>query len=623
MPAWPRYGRRAHAAVAAILALAASILIATGHLDGRASVLDRIESPLLDLRFLLVGPESAPGHIVIVALDDEAIREAGAYPLPRATLARLVRALAGTRPRAIGLDLLLLDRGPDAADADLAAALRESGAVLAAAAAFRGGAPGGAEAVPIPGLPVAERLRWPIERFREGTGIGLVNIATDHAGTPRHVPLLIRHGDTALPSFPLRLAAQAARAEPVLEAGRIAVGAARSRPDLGLNLPLRFYGPRGTIRTVSAGAVLRGDVEAEELRDRIVIVGATAFGAADTFAMPYDPVLPGVEVLATAVGHLSTGDGLVRDAVVRRIDAGAAILLAVAAALLVSLAPAGPALAVVILAALAWLVATVIAFGAHLWLSAAMPLAAMIPGLLYGLLGRLGLDRRRARELARSESALSLFHPPALAARLARDPGFLAAPVTQEVGIVFVDLSGFTRLSERLGSQETELFLRAYHGVVEAQISRHGGVVLSFMGDGALAVFGLLDPGPDDARQALRAADGLVTQIRSWLAAHRATRGRPVDLRVGAHHGEVVASRLGAADHQQIAVAGDSVNVASRLMEVAKDLGAALVVSTDLLAASGVAAAEMPFEGERAVAIRGRAEPLRVAYRWGGTGPAH
>ncbi|HEV7438242.1 MAG TPA: CHASE2 domain-containing protein, partial [Methylobacterium sp.] len=98
MPAWPRYGRRAHAAVAATLALAASLLVATWHLDGRASFLDRLESPLLDLRFLLVGPEPAPGDLVIVALDDEAIREAGAYPLPRATMARLVRALAGARP---------------------------------------------------------------------------------------------------------------------------------------------------------------------------------------------------------------------------------------------------------------------------------------------------------------------------------------------------------------------------------------------------------------------------------------------------------------------------------------------------------------------------------------------
>ena len=372
---------------------------------------------------------------------------------------------------------------------------------------------------------------------------------------------------------------------------------------------------------MSAGAVLRGEVEAEELRDRIVVVGATAIGAADTFAMPYDPVLPGVEVLATAIGHLMTGDGLVRDAAIRRVDAGVAILLAVAAALVVSLAPAGPALAIVILTAFAWLTATVIAFGAHLWLSATMPLAAMVPGLLYGLLGRLGLDRRRAGDLARSEQALRLFHPPALAARLAQDSGFLAAPVTQEVGIVFVDLSGFTRLSEWLGPQGTDGFLRAYHGVVEDEISRHGGVVLSFMGDGALAVFGLLDPQPGDARQALRAADGLVVQIRSWLGAQRLTRGQPVDLRVGAHHGKVVASRLGAADHQQITVAGDSVNVASRLMEIAKELGAALVVSTDLIAASGIEPAEMPFEGARAVTIRGREEPLRVAYRWGGAVP--
>ncbi|GJD53459.1 hypothetical protein OPKNFCMD_6234 [Methylobacterium crusticola] len=605
--------RGLHAAAALALALAWSGVLATLHLEGRATLLDRIEAPLLDLRFALAGPRPAPAEVVIVALDDATLAEAGTYPLPRATLARLVRTLSGAGARGIGLDILFLERGPEAGDRDLAAALREAGAVIAGAALF---ARAGDGSEPAAEVPRAETVLWPTETLRASAGLGLVNVATDHGGTPRHVPLLIRADDAVLPAFALRLAARAARAEPVLTEGRLTVGRTRLRPDLGLSLPLRFYGPRGTIRTLSAAAVLRGAAGPEVLRDRVVIVGATATAGADTFATPFDPVLPGVELLATALGHLVAGDGLVRDLPVRRVDAAVAAALAAGAALLLPLAPPSLGLSLVGLAAVAWLAAAQLAFAqAGLWLGAGLPLAAMAPVVAFGIAGRMILDRRLAGRLAQAERALRVFQPPALAARIAGDPGYLAAPVAQVLGIVFVDLSGFTRLSETLGPAATQAFLKGFHALVEEEVTRAGGLVMTFMGDGAMSLFGLPEPGPDDADHALAAAAALVPRVRAWLRAE--SRADALDLRVGAHHGTVVVSRLGSRDHQHITATGDSVNVASRLMEVAKTLGAALVASEDLLAACRDSRAEIAaFEDRRAVAIRGRRQPLAVAVRW-------
>jgi adenylate cyclase len=89
---------------------------------------------------------------------------------------------------------------------------------------------------------------------------------------------------------------------------------------------------------------------------------------------------------------------------------------------------------------------------------------------------------------------------------------------------------------------------------------------------------------------------------------------RAVGVRVGAHYGPVVASRLGAETHHQITVSGDSVNVANRLMEVGKAWGADLVASGDLLAAAGDRSASA-FDERRGVSIRGRVQPLDVAMR--------
>ena len=54
------------------------------HWQGGSSLLDRLEAPLIDLRFLLQGPHQAPDEITILAIDDRTVQQVGAYPLPRA-----------------------------------------------------------------------------------------------------------------------------------------------------------------------------------------------------------------------------------------------------------------------------------------------------------------------------------------------------------------------------------------------------------------------------------------------------------------------------------------------------------------------------------------------------------
>ncbi|HEX2555640.1 MAG TPA: adenylate/guanylate cyclase domain-containing protein [Microvirga sp.] len=592
-----------------LIALVWTGVLARMHLEGQASALDRIEAPLLDLRFQIAGHRGPPRDLAIVAIDDEAVRQAGRYPLPRTAMARLVDEVARHGPKAVGLDILFLDHGPPEADAALAESLGAARAVVAAAGLF----PRTASTLPGGDIPRPEQVLWPVEAVRQAAAVGLVNISTDHAGTPRHVPLVLGAEDTLLPSFPLRVATLALGADPGLAGDRLTLGGAVTRTDLGLHLPLRFYGPRGTIPTFSARAVLDGTVPAEHLRGRIVVVGVTAVGTGDTFATPFDPVLPGVEVIATAIGHLTAGDGLVRDGRVRRTDAAAAFALALGTVLALTLAPLGAALLLVGAGAAGWLLVTVAAFEANLWLSAAMPLAAMALPAALGTLARQGLDRHQTRRLVAAEAALRRFQPPVLAERIASDPAYLAEPRAQKAAIVFIDLSRFTLLSERLGPARTRELLRAFHALVEEEVTRQDGVVLSFMGDGAMIAFGLPDARPDDARRALHACAALVTGATKWIGALAQDLGADLDVRVGAHYGPVVVSRLGADTHQHITATGDSVNVTSRLLDVAAREGAAFVASADLLAAAGEDPARFGFRDLKTVAIRGRRESLSIA----------
>ncbi|WP_407526539.1 CHASE2 domain-containing protein [Methylobacterium oryzisoli] len=607
-PRWPSPSAWLTAGALA-LALAWSFSLIPGHLRGEASVLDRIEGPLADLRFLLAGPRPAPDGVVVIAIDDETVRAAGAYPLPRAVMARLVRTLAEASPKALAVDVLFADPGPPEADEALARALATAPAIVAMAATFaRGGAERAAQAGPYTDLPVAEHLLRPTRLLAQVGALGLVNVATDHGGTPRHIPLLVAADGTLHASLSLRAAALGLGQEPDLARDAVRLEPVATPLDVGASLALRFYGPQGSIRTLSARTVLDGTFSRENIVNKILIVGATALGSGDTLATPFDPVLPGVEVLATGIAHLVTGDALVRTTAIRRIDAAAALILPAVILLLISSRRIGIGLVLSALVLTAASAVAAMAFARGIWLSMALPLAATIVPVVPYAAARLWLDQRQERRLEAARAALLRFHAPALAARLAETPDFLDVPVVQRAAVLFVDLSGFTGLAERLGPERTRERLKAMHELVEEEVTARDGSVTSFMGDGAMVLFGLPEARDDDAARAVATALTLHARLTAWLA-EDVTEGA-IGVRIGVHAGPVVMSRLGGAHNQHITATGDTVNVASRLLEITKQHGAPVAFSAEVLAALDALPAGL--SAPLPVVVRGRVEPLTL-----------
>ena len=284
------------------------------HLDGQPWFLDRVEATMADWRTLVRGVRKPPPVVLIVAIDDETARQEGKYPLRRGTLAGIIDEVAQFSPKAVALDILLLDTGDEAEDRALTDALARTSSVIAGAAVFNEakqtvGADGGGA---LSRVPVADSFVLPLDRFSENASIGVVNVSTDYAGTTRLVPMVFRSGDRIQSSFPLQVASVALNARPTFEPERIILGDRSVPTDLGQQLPIVYYGPQGTIETVSAATVLDGDLSREQAEGRIVVIGATVIGSGDVFPTPFDPVLPGVEVISTAISHLVAGDGPVR-----------------------------------------------------------------------------------------------------------------------------------------------------------------------------------------------------------------------------------------------------------------------------------------------------------------------
>ncbi|HEY1863998.1 MAG TPA: adenylate/guanylate cyclase domain-containing protein [Roseiarcus sp.] len=600
-------------------AVVAGAALGALELNGVASPLDRIENLTLDWRFLVAGPRPAPTGVVIVAIDDEALSESGGGAPSREMMARLVRALAAFHPRSIAVDIAFLNPKNAEADAQLASALKAAPAVVAAIGVFDATSSSGqaAEAGDLALAPEPSSVLWPVEVVRDAAQVGLANVSTDSSGVPRYIPMIYQTPDGVLPSFALAAASQALEVEPVLAPDRIEIAGQTREMDLGYHMPLRFYGPEGSFRRISATQVLRGDLDRQALRGKVVVVGVTATGASDAFATPFDRVAPGAEVFATAIGNLLAGDGLARTPLTRRIDAATAVALPFVMIALMAMRRAAIGLSLASLVFVLWLVGIFFAFLNGYWLSVAAPLASALPLTAGFAAARSIVERRAGTKIAAEKLTLARFHSPLLLDHLSREPDFLEKPVRQDVAVMFLDLSGSTGVAEALGPEGTRDLFSGMQTLVEGEVTAHGGVVITYMGDGVLAVFGLPKPRTDDAARALATVEALRESMTAWLTELPPAARERLDFRIGLNYGPAILSRLGSPTQQQITATGDTVNVASRLLEVAKEQHCRVVVTEDLFQAvttatpTSAAAAYAPLT----VPIRGRASDLRVRMR--------
>src|SRR3954470_19376796 len=367
--------------IALVLAGLWGVAVVFAHGHGHLRFLDRIESTMTDLRTLVRGARVPPDLVTIVAIDDTLVKQGGSYPVARADLAGIVDTIAKLRPKVIAIDLLLVDRGTDDGDDALAKSLAGAPTAIAAAAVF----PESSQSLPaendgpLARLPRAERFLLPLKKFSDHAQIGIVNVATDRSGTPQSVPMLFRTSDRVELSFPLRVAALAIGVEPIIEPNRLVFGQRSVATDLDHVLPISFYGQRRTIRTISAVSALSGAIAPDAIRDRIVVIGSTVTGGGDFFPTPFDSLMPGVEVISTAITHLMAGDGILRDPAVRFADGMIAVALPLILVGLVGWRRSVVGLIAAGAVVLIWTASNFFAFSKGIWLAAAVPVAAAAP----------------------------------------------------------------------------------------------------------------------------------------------------------------------------------------------------------------------------------------------------
>jgi adenylate cyclase len=562
---------RALAAVGAVAGALAVLALLTG-------VLDRLETWTVDARFSLRGEQPAT-QVAVVAFDDEDIARIGTWPIPRSVHGRAIDRLRRAGARVIAYDVQFTERTTDTEDGALYDALaRARGTVLATTAVRENG-----DTDVFGGREVLDPI---------GARAGNSLLPTETGGEIRRVPWSV----DGLTSFAVAAAER--------RLGRRVAGDGFA--DGGALVD--FHGPPGTVPTYSFRDLLAGRVPARALRGRVVVVGASAPSLQDIHPVPTSGkgTMPGPEVQANAISTILRGLPL------REAPWWLDVLAALALAFVVPLAAirlrARSTALVGLLAFGLWLVACHAAFQAGVLLSATPPLAALLlapAGTTAVAALSSAADRRRTRAL------FGRFVPETVVEELLDHDAQLGG-VRQDATVLFCDLRGFTTFAEDAPPELVIEVLNRYLEEVSDAVLAHRGTVVSFLGDGVMAVFGSPLARADHARAAVAASAELLAdrlpRFHAWLA----ERDLPaLALGVGVNSGPVMSGLVGSERRMEYAAVGDTTNVAARLQAATKGTPHSVFVSaTTHERLDDVTRARLTDAGE--LALRGRGSQVRV-----------
>ena len=565
-------------------AMAAIGLSAVGVALGASQVgaLDRVEADSVDLRFDLRG-ERPSNDVAVVAIDGPTFSEVSQpWPFDRRLHARVVDSLRRAGARQIAYDVQFTEPTSAASDSALFDAVgRARHAVLSTTEVEDGGRTnvlGGDANLRSVGARAASTLTP-----RDGDGV---------------VRRLPPHTIEELESFAVATAEQA-------------TGRQIPATDFPERPYVDFQGPPGTIDTLSFSSVLSGRFDHDRVRGKVVVVGASAPSLQDlhSTAASADSPMAGPELLANATSTVLR-DFPLRDA--------PALLGTLAALLLGFLAPLASLrlgvarTALLSLAGLgAYLLAAKLAFDSGTVLAVAAPVLAL--GL--GAVGALGLRlATEARERRRTRELFGRFVPEAVVDELLQAGGTARGlPGTRrDATVMFCDLRGFTGFAEARQPELVLEVLNRYLGEMSAAVLDHGGTVVSYMGDGIMAVFGSPVAREDHGAAAYVAAremlDRRLPALNEWLAERDLPGFR---MGIGLNSGPVMSGTVGSERRLEYATIGDTTNVAARLEAMTKRDGGGLLLSDSTRRLLGPKAVHgLSLHGD--VEVRGRAGTLSV-----------
>ncbi len=562
--------------------------------------------------------------VVIVDIDERSLRALGQWPWPRTLMADMISKIAERGSAVIGFDVLFPE--PDRSSPDVAAeafqgldqdtreklrqlpnndiifaeAIRASNVVLGhsgyrvsgAAPLVQPATQTGIATVgpdPRPFLTDFPHLLKNLPVLDEAAlGHGIYSMNPEQDGTVRRVPLVALANGVVVPSLALEMLRVTARSGATLI--KTDTSGVRSVGVQGLEIPTDgrgriwiHFSPHDPDKYISAIDLLEGQVSAERIAGKMVLIGTSAAGLLDLKVTPVHPALPGVELHAQLLESALTGATLSRPSYTAFVELALAMILSL---ILIASAPRVDAgtlfilggMTAVVTLGLSWYCFTYI----HLLIDYTFPLISSL--LVYAVLVctnyvTVSADRYRIR------SAFSQYLSPDLVEQLAQKPEKLTLGGEQrELTVLFSDVRGFTTIAEYYKDDPqglTALINRLFTPLTRDIMERHG-TIDKYMGDAVMAFWNAPLDDPSHEVNACEAALAMLDSLRQLNEQHQSEvldgkPAPPLNIGIGLNTGLCVVGNFGSDLHFNYSAIGDAVNVASRLEGLTKQYGVPII----------------------------------------------
>lgn len=382
-----------------------------------------------------------------------------------------------------------------------------------------------------------------------------------------------------------------------------------------------YLGPPGSFAPLPLQQLLAegalDDPQVQALRGKLVLLGVTAAGLNDAHFTPFSSgfiggrslLMSGVEVHANVLQALLSGTQLQTPTPFWR---------ALALLLLGGLAVCGFLRLPVWAALVGWLLAVAALllvgqlFFRHGWLLPLGSAGLTLSLCLFGVLGLRLTGEERERSRLRQMFGRYVSNQVVEALLKSGERPELGGQ-TQQVTVLFSDIRNFTSISERLSAKEVVEMLNAYFARACEPLLAEGGSIDKFIGDAVMVEFGSPLPVPDHALRAARAALALqkvAQEFAGWMRQRFPAHDLPpFAIGVGLHSGEAVLGNIGSPVRMEFTAIGDTVNLASRLESMTKELGCSILASAECIAEAG---ATVRCGRSEVIRVKGREAPIRV-----------
>ena len=518
----------------------------------------RMENAMYDTLYQHVTPVDS--RVVIIGIDENSISALGRWPWPRSMMAEMLEKLAEGGATAVGIDVEYDTPSREIEeDMHLAQALEAAGnVVLPVRGLFNQ-----RTAVSTGGYLQADELVMPVERLRAAR-LAHVNGLPENDDVVRRALLNLSYDGVVYPSLAYAL----------YETSRERLGLPDIISDIPIDSAGRYYiaytGRAGWYHPLSFSDVYEGKIPLTYFKDKIVLIGLYAQGIARDWhytAIDGDQATYGVEIHANILQQMLDGN-FTRDLAPLTDFIIFAVFTLAASAFFIFLKPRTG------LAALAALL--VVNVGLAYMMVRSEIVMQMLYTPVFCVIAYFAVlvwhyMQTRADE-ARVRGTFGRYMAPAVVKKILDEgtENLKLGGQSRHVTVLFVDIRGFTRMSEAAPPEEVVLILNEFLDLAASCIHRHGGTLDKFIGDCAMAIWNAPYDMEDYTLEAVRAAIDM--QVESVPLEQKLLEkyGRSVRFGIGINSGEAIIGNIGASFRMDYTAIGDTVNTASRLESNAK-----------------------------------------------------